>query len=44
MSEARDENDLDLAIAVFCEGIHIYKGEEDRSVRVSTYRGTRAAR
>ena len=36
MSEATDENDLDLAIAVFCEGIHIDKEEEDRSDRVGT--------
>ena len=28
MSEATDENDLDLAIAVFREGIHIDKKEE----------------
>ena len=44
VSEATDENDLDLAIAVFREGIHIDKEEEDRSDRVGTYRGTRAAR
>ena len=47
MSEATDENDLDLAIAVFREGMHIDKEEEDRSDRsdrVGTYRGTRAAR
>ena len=40
----RDENDLDLAIAVFREGMHIGKEEEDRIDRVGTYRGTRAAR
>ena len=44
VSEATDENDLDLAIAVFREGMHIDKEEEDRSDRVGTYRGTRAAR
>ena len=44
MSKATDENDLDLAIAVFREGMHIDKKEEDRSDRVGTYRGTRAAR
>ena len=44
MSEATDENDLDLAIAVFREGMHIDKEEEDRSDRVGTNRGTRAAR
>ena len=44
VSEATDENDLDLAIAVFCEGTHIDKEEEDRSDRVGTYRETRAAR
>ena len=43
MSEATDEKDLDLAIAVFREGMHIDK-EEDRSDRVGTYRGTRAVR
>ena len=44
VSEVTDENDLDLAIAVFREGTHIDKEEEDRSNRVGTYRGTRAAR
>ena len=44
VSEATDENDLDIAIAVFCEGMHIDKEEGDRSDRVGTYRGTRAAR
>ena len=44
MSEATDENEFDLAIAVFREGMHIDKEEEDRSDRVDTYRGTRAAR
>ena len=44
MFEATDENDLDLAIAVFREGMHIDKEEEDRSDRGGTYRGTRAAR
>ena len=44
VSEATDENDLDLAIAVFREGMHIDKEEEDRSDRVGTYRGTRAGR
>ena len=43
MSEATDEKDLDLVIAVFREGIHIDK-EEDRSDRVGKSRGTRAAR
>ena len=41
---ATDENDLDLAVAVFHEGMHIDKEEEDRSDRVGTYRGIRAAR
>ena len=31
MSEATDEKDLDLAIAVFHEGMDIDKEEEDRS-------------
>ena len=44
MSEATDEKDLDLAIAVFREGMHIDKEEEDLGDRVGTYRGTRAAR
>ena len=44
VSELTDENDLDLAIAVFREGMHIDKEEEDRSDRMDTYRGTRAAR
>ena len=44
MSEATDEKDLDLTIAVFLEGTHIDKEEEDRSDHVGTYRGTRAAR
>ena len=39
-SEATDEKDLDLAIAVFREGMHIDKEEEDRSDRVGTYRAT----
>ena len=41
MSEATDEKDLVIAIAVFLEGIHIDKEEKDRSDRVGTYRGTR---
>ena len=44
MSEATDENDVDLVIAVFREGMHIDKEEEDRSDRVGAYSGTRAAR
>ena len=43
MSEATDEKDLDLVIAVFLEGTHIDK-EEDHSDHVGTYRGIRAAR
>ena len=43
VSEATDKKDLDLAIAVFCEGMDIDKEEEDRSDRVGTYRGTMAA-
>ena len=43
VSETTDENDLDLAIAVFCEGVHIDKEEEDRSDRVGTYRETEAS-
>ena len=38
VSEATDEKDLDLAIAVFREGMDD-KEEEDRSDRVGTYRG-----
>ena len=41
--EATDENDLDLAISVFRVGTHS-DNEEDRSDRVGTYRGIRAAR
>ena len=37
VSEATDEKDLDLAIAVFREGMDIDKEEEDRSDRVGTY-------
>ena len=44
MSEATDENDLDLAIAVLREGMDIDKEEEERSDCLGTYRGTRAAR
>ena len=44
VSEATDEKDLDLAIAVIREGMDIDKEEEDRSDRVGTYRGTMAAR
>ena len=44
VSEATDENDSDLAFAVFLEEMHIDKEDEDRSDRVGTYRGTRAAR
>ena len=44
MSEATDEKDLDLAIAVFLERMHTDKKEEDRSDRVDTSRGTKAAR
>ena len=36
--------DLDLAIAVYCGGMLFDKKVEDRSDRVGTYRGTRAAR
>ena len=41
---ATDENDLDLAISVFRVGTHSDNEEEDRSDRVGTYRGIRAAR
>ena len=44
MSKAMDENDLDLAIAVFQVGTHNDKEEEDRSDGVGTYREIRAAR
>ena len=44
MSEATDDKELTLAIAVYREGMHIDKEEEDRSDRVGTYRGKRAAR
>ena len=44
ISEATDEKDLDFAIAVFRDGMHIDKEEEDRSDRIGTFRGTRAAR
>ena len=42
--EARDENDLDFAIPVFRVGTHSDNEKEDRSNRVGTYRGIRAAR
>ena len=44
VSEATDEKNLDLAIAVFRKGMHIDKKEKDCSDRLGTYRGTRAAR
>ena len=44
MSEATDEKDVDLAIAVSREGMAIDKEEADRCDRVGTYRGTMAAR
>ena len=44
VSEAMDEKDLDLAIAVFRERMHIDKEEKDRSDRVGIHRGTRAVR
>ena len=44
VSEATDENDMDLAIAVFCEGMSIDKEEGDCSDRLGTDLGTRAAR
>ena len=44
VSEATDEKDLDLAIAVFGEGMDIDKEEEDRSDRAGTYRGKMVAR
>ena len=40
VSEATDENDLDLAIAVFREGMHIDKEEEDRSDCARTFART----
>ena len=43
MSKATNDEDLDLAIAVFREGMHTDK-EEDLSDRMGTYRGTRATR
>ena len=42
MQKTTDETDLDFAIAVFRVGTRIDK--EDRSDRVGTYRGIRAAR
>ena len=44
MSEATDEKDLELAIAVFREVVQIDNKENDRSDRIGTYRETRAAR
>ena len=44
VSEATDEKDLDIAIAVLREGMDIDKEEDDRSDRVGTYRGTITAR
>ena len=44
VSEAADEKDLELAIAVFRKGMHMDKEEKDCSDRVSTYHGARAAR
>ena len=39
-----DEKDLDPAIAVFPEEMHIDKEENDRSDRMDTYHGKRVAR
>ena len=44
MSEATNEKNLDLAIAVFREWMHIDKEENDRSDRLGTYRGKMAVR
>ena len=42
--EATDENDLDVAIAVFRLGTHIDNEEEDRNDHVGTYCGIKAAK
>ena len=42
--EATDENDFEVAIEVLRVGTHIDKNEEERSDRVGSYRGMRAAR
>ena len=44
ISEATDENDLGIAIAVFCAETQIDEEEKDRCDRVGTYRLIRAAR
>ena len=44
MFEATDENDLEVAMVVLRGGTHIDNDEEERSARVSTYRGMREAR
>ena len=36
---ATNENDLEVAMEVFCRGAHIDKDEEDRSDRTGAYRG-----
>jgi len=42
--EATDENDFEVAMEVLRAGTHIDKNEEERSDRVGTYCGIRAAR
>ena len=44
MFEARDETDLEIAMAILRGGTHIDNDEDERSARVGTYRGTRDAR
>ena len=44
VSEAADEKDLDIAFAVFREGMNIDKEEKDHNDCVGTCRGTMAAR
>ena len=42
--EAKDENDLEVAMVVLREETHIDKDEEEQSARVCAYRGMRDAR
>ena len=42
--EATDENDFEVTMEVLRAGTHIDKNEEERSDRVGTYCGIRAAR
>ena len=42
--EATDENDLEAAMVVLREGMHIERHEEERSGRAGTYLGMRDER